>query len=772
MKATHETLPFDPPDGSGFINQNCRFHDNDGFRAVFFCGLPIYRVSLDDIVQLRFVAVALRQGGMCTQPEIARVFGHSVGSQCRWERRFEENGLDGLRDRARSGRPRSLDTGQISYVRRWFKEGISNREMARRLGVSEASIRRDLKRLGLERPAPPTTRKLSFDEHAESSLETAEEEKPEPEATPPGDCQKEEKAGDAEVVDVDAAFPVTATFDADPLNRVVDRTLASRGLLEDAAPLFSDAQSLPRAGVLLALPLLLAGGALSVFANVYRSLGPAFYGLRTSVVCLFLMALLRIKRPEHLKEYSPRDLGRILGLDRAPEVKTLRRKLKCLAAQGKGEELMRGLAELRIKRDEERVGFLYLDGHVREYHGKAKLGMAHLTGKRISAPAATDTWVNDREGDPLFVVTSELNAGLTKMLVPVLEEVADLVPKGRKLTVVFDRGGYSPALFARIVKKGFDLITYRKGTPDPVDPKKFVERTFEADDGRHTYNLHEKKRVPVGTKKTKGKKKIPHLYMRQVTRLREDREHQTQVLTTRKDLLAEEVLYRMFHRWRQENFFKYMLAEFALDALTEYGTEELSKDADRPNPKRKALEKKRNKAREKLRKLEAELGEAVAENDESRRRTVRGFKIAHSDLRKTIEETRREVESLTERIAGLPKRAPADDLRQLKRGQRLIVDAVKMMAYQVETELYHLLDGIYARVEEEGRTLLHAAFQSSAQLEVSDKELRVTIAPQSSHHRTEALRELCNKLNQRKTRFPGTDLRLTLAVSALELVTT
>jgi hypothetical protein len=46
------------------------------------------------------------------------------------------------------------------------------------------------------------------------------------------------------------------------------------------------------------------------------SIGPAFYGLRTSMVTLLLLALLRIKRPEALKEYSPPALGRVLGLDR------------------------------------------------------------------------------------------------------------------------------------------------------------------------------------------------------------------------------------------------------------------------------------------------------------------------------------------------------------------------------------------------------------------------------------------------------------------------
>src|SRR5207245_101832 len=133
------------------------------------------------------------------------------------------------------------------------------------------------------------------------------------------------------------------TLDHDPRDRSGDRLLARQGLLADAKPLFAAAAAVPRAGVLLAVPLLERHGLVNVFGQVYESLWPAFYGLRTIVVTLFLSALLRLKRPEHLKEYRPEDLGRILGLDRAPEVKTVRRKLSRLAALGRGQKLMEAL---------------------------------------------------------------------------------------------------------------------------------------------------------------------------------------------------------------------------------------------------------------------------------------------------------------------------------------------------------------------------------------------------------------------------------------------
>jgi len=46
------------------------------------------------------------------------------------------------------------------------------------------------------------------------------------------------------------------TIDHDPRHRSGDRALARLGLLEDALPLFADAECAPRAGALLAVPLL------------------------------------------------------------------------------------------------------------------------------------------------------------------------------------------------------------------------------------------------------------------------------------------------------------------------------------------------------------------------------------------------------------------------------------------------------------------------------------------------------------------------------------
>lgn len=776
-----------PSDDRIFLNGSVWFVDNDGYRVVFRWHEPIYTVALADHLHLRLVAVMLRQSDLATQEEICRTFGHTVSTQARWERQYRKDSIEGLMPKKSSGRRPAVDKSQEHFVRAWFRKGCSNRQIAKRLGVDEATVRRTLKQLGLARKPtavqpmlppidapvlePPATEAIEEVETAWAA--PAQEIVEEPAETAASATPSPEPCGRAPAVGVEPSVAGSFSMDQDPHDRSGDRWLARQGLLEDAAPLFADADGLPRAGVLLAVPLLATHGLIDAFVKVYGSLRPSFYGLRTIVVTLFLAALLRIKRAEHFKEYRPEDLGAIVGLDRAPEVKTIRRKFAALAAMQRGTALMEELARRRIAADEDRVAFLYVDGHVREYHGKFPLFEAKKPQRQVVTPAATDTWVHDADGEPLLVVTSEINAKLTQVLEPILAEVRRLVGDERRMTVIFDRGGFSPKLFARLMAAGFDVITYRKGKVRRLPAGQFARQRRKIDGVWRQYEVCDRPRVRVGAlpgagrgKRNAGKQ---YLWMREVRVLRADG-RQTPILTNRHDLSAVMVAYRIFHRWRQENYFKYADEEFALNALVEYGAEEVAEATDRRNPQWLRLTRQLQEARAEVRRFQGELGQEAAANDEATRPTMRGFKIAHAGLRAQLQEAEARVEQLLARRKKIAKRIPATDRKTLKTEKRLIADALKMAAYHVETQLLGMLQDHYTRAGEEGRTFLHAAFQSPARLEVTEHELRVTLATQSSPHRTAALAALCSQLDALAVPFPGTHLRLRLAVQASEPV--
>jgi transposase len=778
-------LPLEEPksDGRTVLNVSVWFVDADGYRVVFHRHEPIYRVALTDEVHLRLVAVALRQSRLATQEELCAAFGHGLSTQARWEREYAQRGIDGLVPKKRTGRGRELDKSQEGFVRRWFRAGQSNRQMAARVGVDEATIRRTLKRLGLTRnPVATEPRLPGMEETASTAAPEGDDAVPAPptSAAGVGSPPPSDPSGPEVPVPVEPWATPSFSLDHDPRDRSGDRFLARLGRLDDAVPLFADAACVPRAGALLAVPLLVRHGLIEAFVTVYHSLHPSFYGLRTIVVTLFLAALLRIKRPEHFKEYRPEELGTILGLDRAPEVKTVRRKFARLAALEHGQQLMEEMARRRIAEDEDRVAFLYVDGHVREYHGKFPLFEAKKAPRQVVTPAATDTWVHTADGEPLLVVTSEVNAHLTQVLEPILADVRRLVGDARRMTAIFDRGGFSPKLFARLIAAGFDVITYRKGKVKKLAPTRFAVQRERIDGVWREYAICDRPRVRVGgLPVVKRQKRKPararkttkrYLWMREVRVLRADG-RQTAIFTNRQDLPAVMVAHRIFFRWCQENYFKYMDEEFALDALLEYGAQDVAETTDRRNPEWLRLTRRVKEARAQVARLRSELGEETAANNEAVRPTMRGFKIAHAKLRERLQKAEATVDRLLRQRQKILPRVPARDRQTLKTEKKLIADTIKMAAYQVETQLLGMLQDHYARAEEEGRTLLHAAFQSPARLEVTDQELRVTIAAQSSPHRTAALGALCQQLDDLAVPFPGTHLRLRLAVQAPEPVT-
>jgi prepilin-type processing-associated H-X9-DG protein len=738
------------PAGLAHINGRCLLQTRDERRVVSVSGIILAQYAAGDRMSEAHAMVGLVEQGHADQNDVARAFGCSTRTVRRFQARFAEGGLPAL---ARTvGYPkgrRRLPPARDRLVGHLKTEGSSNCDIARRIGVTEKAIRKQLRRLGW-REQPPEQPQLALtggsDPNLSASTDAPVESAP-PSASPASDPNLSAPSG------------MLFSLDSDPSNRVMDRLLAVAGLLDDAAPLFRPGPGVPRAGVLLAIPALTKTGVFDCAKAVFGDIGPAFYGLRTTVLTLLLMALLRIKRPEALKEHAPPDLGRLLGLDRAPEVKTLRRKLSTLAAFGRAVQFGRELARRRVQTHGNALGFLYTDGHVRVYHGKHPIPKAHVARMRLSMPATSDYWVNDQGGEPLFVVTAEANAGMARMLPPLLAEIRALIGE-RRVTIVFDRGGWSPKLFRDILAQGFDILTYRKGRSRRIPRGRFRDCAVVIDGREVAYALADQGVALLGGS----------LRLRQVTRLGTDG-HQTPIITSRRDLPAVEVAYRMFERWRQENFFKYLREEYALDALADHRLEPADPGRSVPNPARYVLDHKLRQARLELQRLASQYGLDALANVEARRRTMRGFKIASSAAGRAIAAAERRAEQLECRRSRLPQRVPVaqvvdGQVVRLSTERKHLTNCLKLVAYQAESELVRLAAKHYRRTEDDGRTLVQTVLASAADLVVSKTELRVILAPLSSPHRSKAVAALCEDLNAGGAVFPGTKLRLRYSVAA------
>ena len=320
-------LPSPAASNTVVINARCSLRIEAGQRVIIVAGLPVHHYCAEDAVAEAYAMVFLVESGFAQQTDVARAFARSVRTVRRYQRRYAQGGMVAL-DREegwRRGR-RRISGKRLRSIEMLKSQGMSNRAIAHRLGVSEKAIR---KLVGPSKPADSA--QLAF-----VGITTAAAGKSPasrvPSATLTGDdadratSSAEDRAGDRDPITAPAedGEPVPMSLDRDASDRTFDRQLAYLGLLDDAAPLFREGCSVPGVGVLLALPCLLESGLLRISRKLYGEIGPAFYGLRTTLLTLLFMALLRIKRPEHLKERDPAAFGSLLGLADANETRDWR----------------------------------------------------------------------------------------------------------------------------------------------------------------------------------------------------------------------------------------------------------------------------------------------------------------------------------------------------------------------------------------------------------------------------------------------------------------
>jgi len=711
------------------VNDRVWFEDRDGVRVVCVRNTPFYTYDLNDRVQHLFCACQLIEAKLATQREIVQTFGVSASTLQRARRKVRQHGIAGLVAEKKGPKRRHKGGGAVGrrIVKLW-NNGVGRLEIAARVGVSEGTVRSVLKEKGLY-PRPQTGQpSLLFDETNDRKQAQA----PQQSDAEPATCAKE-------APESNEATEATSVAYASPINQV----FTALGLIEEAPVEFAPAKNVPALGVLLGLALLSTTGLLEEARHVYGRLKNGWYGLRATIWTLFVMALLRIKRPEQLKGVDPAGLGQVLGLPRGPEVKTIRRKLKELARRGKAVMLHRRLGGRRVRQQEDLLAYLYVDGHVRAYSGKRKIGKAYVTSRKSVMRAETDYWVNLCNGQPLLVVHAPANEGLTQMMRAVIEEVK-LVVGDRRGMIVFDRGGWCKGLFRMLMAEGFDLLTYRKEPLSPWGPERFGDYSSKIDGHTVTYDLVD------GEFQKKGWPRLRCIAVK-----RKDG-RQTQILCNRYDIDPVELAYRMFGRWKQENWFKYMEEQFALDVLVDYATQPDDPDRLVVNPAWRTLDREVKTARAALQKAEAAYG---------RVNLSKASPAARQRCLADVEQARERYERLSKQRRDTPRKIRLGDVSdgdpvKLTYERKLLTDTIKMCAYDVETQLTEMLDGVFCRNDMEGRAVVREIFQTTGDLTLSPGQLHIHLNQLSAPRYTEAMMSLCDQVNALDMALPETAFRL------------
>ncbi|MCL7489814.1 MAG: hypothetical protein M8357_16735 [Desulfobulbaceae bacterium] len=535
-------------------------------------------------------------------------------------------------------------------------------------------------------------------------------------------------------------------------------------------PCFLSSLDVPNGGVLLGLPALMSMGLLRHTAG-YFELPKGYYRLDSIFLLLAFMALARIKTIEALRYCAPGEWGKLLGLDRIPEVKTLRDKVHLLTNDDRagqwGAELSRDWMEMFP----ETSGVLYIDGHVRVYSGnQTELPRHYVARQKLCLRATTDYWVNAMDGQPFFLVNKAVDPGLLTVLeediLPRLErdipnqpslfelEEERLLPR---FTLVFDREGYSPDFMCRMWSRRIACQTYHK-YPEGIWPEsEFAEHKVSLISGHEVKMKLAERGTILGGK----------MWVREIRKL-SDSGHQTAIISTNFARDMKATAAAMFARWSQENFFKYMRENYNLDRLIDYSTEAIPGTTEVVSPLFREVDGEVRKQAAQLARKRCECdGVILCDDIEPARGEVEAYEMEKQALREEVEHMAKTLEDLKAcrrttprhvRLADLP---PEDQFKKLGTKSKDFIDTIKMVAYRAETAMVNIVRRTMSR-QEDGRSLLRGLYATEADIlpDYEKMTLKVRLHQPANRCNAVTIGQLCQELNATKTKFPGTDLRL------------
>lgn len=721
-------LPIFPKDATA-INGLLSFAKRDEEVLYFMGSMPI---SYHDEKDLRTFGSTVSQfvvNGNCRQVDIVRAFGVSAISVKRYVKKYRKGGAAAFYTTPKKAQPRVLTPAVLTQVQHKLNEGSSRREVATAFGIKLNTLSKAI---------------------AAGRLR-------ETESTPACGVSKSERS----IADSQAGMGMGCT-------RELERVAAAVGKLLQAPSQFKTLVDIPNGGVLWALPALLMNGLLH-HTRDYFHLPKGFYSLTQIILLLAYLALARLRAHEELRYTQVGEWGKLLGLDRIPEVRTLRKKLKYLTTHGNVSGWSASLSQEWLKEDPKAAGVLYVDGHIRPYYGhQTKLPRRYVSRQRLCLRGLTDYWVNDQLGRPFFVISTPLNQGLLQMLreeiVPrLLKEVPGQPspaalegdPQLSRFTLIFDREGYSPNFFREMWEQRIACQTYHKFPDADWPPHEFRQHTLT---------------MPVGTEVTMSlAERSPHMtngmVVREIRKLK-GTGPQISVLSTDFKVPPEVVGVHMFSRWSQENFFRYMMEEFGIDGLTSYQLELIDETAKVVNPAYRKLEGQIKKVAGKLGHKRAIFG-ANSLRGEFSTSAIARYQSQQADLKEELDFLGTELTQLKHQrtqtvkhitLAELPE---ADRFVQLAPTRKQFMNVIKMIAYRAETAMALRLKGFLARPDD-ARSLLQEVFTTEADLIPNYKEKTLTVCLHHLSNRLsdDAVRGLTKTLNESDICYPDTDLRM------------
>ncbi len=567
-------------------------------------------------------------------------------------------------------------------------------------------------------------------------------------------------------------FPETTTpkeAHVKTINRNIDLFIPSSANTAKNRSYYSPAQrgSLDRltegiysayAGGFLFMPFLQRYNFLETIKRVMNIERHEGYSLEELCLTLFFHTLFGFKSMENFKTAYAEEFGVLLGRACSPSVYTLRRFLHELKELEKSEELIDEFSKEYLRHGIARWGVLYLDSHFLPYYGMLPVNMGWHGVRKIPMKGSYNFLAVDEGFTPLLFLVRASSEDLLEKVPEIIINAKRIIREtglkeedAEKLTVVFDREGYSAKLFRELSGKMESqavsrFISWAKyadrwvyDIPDEKFDKKAVVNYEVQDSEELKYFETEKIMNKYGRIRTivieSGKEK-----------------RRAAIYTNDRETEAERVIQLICRRWGQENLIKDLMMKHFIDYSPGYEAEEIKEQPMVENPEVKKLKKKKAVLKGEISKLEAQFGSEVHKQIAK----GAGWKdIKEQDvlLRGELEVLYSKLTLLEHKIDELPGKIRFDEahggkkLAKFNYERKRVLDCIKVFAYNMEKQMCRMILKHY-KVKNEIYPVLSMVVKRGGDIKLEDGRMKVRLQRFSNPEIDYTARRLCEELNE------------------------
>jgi len=505
-------------------------------------------------------------------------------------------------------------------------------------------------------------------------------------------------------------------------------------------------------GGFLTLPFLRALDFPGLVARTFATLPDLGYTVLQMALAFFYLALFNAPALEATRSLWYGEFGLLVGRRRGPGLDKLRRFLKAVQTTQRSEAFVLAVAQQLVTMGVVAWQILYLDGHFIPYFGRHVVRQGYFTVRRLAMPGHEAYYANDPHGRPFFFLLTPASDAFTAVIPRLIAQVKAIVGDrwvAWGLTTVFDRGGFSVALFQQLDDSQVYWLTWLKAHRAlQCLAEQLVAEAFQL----HLIRLASTK-VLVKLAEL-GVYLTGYGWARAIVVLDRQTGARLVLITNDRQRPSAELVRLLLLRWGQENFFKRMQATKQLDYAPGYTFAAADTAPLVANPQITVLRAQKKALQAVIARCQGALG-ALALRPAATPRQTEADAQQQLKLKRRITGLERQIQRLTRELQALPAKVPINQtlpapLEQTDFARKRFFDELKLVAYQAEEQLLAVLAQSYTGKDR--RVVLQQILHRGARIQLVGDTLTVQLKPFDRPGVQQAAAALCAALNAQEPR--------------------